>query len=350
VDGLSRERAHNRGRLIRELLSAAVLGRVPHSVAASDLADLTPLLLRFGTGPLAWWAVRESPLAGDESALALRDAYRSAALRAAMAAAELERVFEEVGGAGLDPIIGKGWSVARAYPGTALRTYCDFDLYSRPRDHQRLLGVLARREPPCTYAVDAHQGLSYLDDRDLDRVFERSIQIPLGSTQIRVFGSEDHLRLICLHALAEGMTRPTWLCDIAWLVATVPANFDWDYFSAGSRRRADWCFAAIRLAHEVLGVDVSRVPSGAVRRPLPGWFARSMLAAWGRGPRSRGSRMAMDRVARTPGAIVRALLDRWPHPIEATVGVGGRIGPLPRLPYEIAEAARRTVGYLRRLR
>lgn len=337
---------HRRGSLMAELLSAAVHGRMPDSIGAPDLSDLLPVLLRLGTGPLAWWALRKSTLTDDPSASLLRDGYRVEAIRAAIADAELMNLFADATAAGLSPILGKGWSVARSYPCVGLRSYCDFDLYVPRRDHSRLTEFLSRRPPAGTFAVDAHSGLSYLDDRNVDDVFERSIQIPLGSAVVRVFGAEDQLRLSCLHALAEGLNRPVWLCDIAFLISTAADDFDWSYFSAGSSRRADWCIAAIGLARDLLGVDLSRLPVGLQRRSLPRWFARSVLTVWGRGPSPRGSRTPMDRIERTPSTLLRALLDRWPHPVEATVGVGGRINALPRLPYQIGEAARRTVRYL----
>ena len=341
-------RAYNRGRLVAELMAAATLGRLPQAISAFDLADLASVLLRSGVAPLAWWGLRSSALAGEPIVGVLHNAYRTEVLRAALANVELEELFRDLSAAGLDVIIGKGWSIARSYPSPGLRVYGDFDLYCRPHDHQRLRDVLARRSSGRAFAVDAHPGLSYLDDRDVDAVFLRSIQAPLGSTKVRVFGAEDQLRLTCLHTLAEGVVRPTWLCDIAVLVATIPPHFNWEYFGAGARRRGDWCRAAVALAHEVLGVNVSDLPASARRHSVPRWLGRSVLATWGCGPRSRGSRAPMDRVARRPRAVLGALVERWPLPVEATVGVGGPINAVPRLPYEIAEAMRRSMGYFRR--
>jgi hypothetical protein len=58
----------------------------------------------------------------------------------------------------------------------------------------------------------------------------------------------------------------------------------------------------------------------------------------------------MDQAPRRPAPVLRALLERGPLPIEATVGVGVRIDAVPRLPYEVAEAVRQTGAYLRRRR
>ncbi len=254
-----------RGGLVAELLSAATQGRRPNAISAGDLADLAPLLLRSGAAPLAWRALRvpaEAAEACGPGGVQLLDAYRAAAMRAAIANVELEELFREISAAGLEVIVGKGWSVARFYPSLGLRPYSDFDLYLRRSDHRRLLAVLAARSPRRVFAVDVHPGMSYLDDRDVDAVFARSRLVPLGSGSVRVLGPEDQLRLVCLHALAEGLIRPTWLCDIVFLVAAAPPEFDWGDFSAGSPR-GDWCRAAVALAHEVLGLDISRLPASA---------------------------------------------------------------------------------------
>ncbi|MGE0449973.1 MAG: nucleotidyltransferase family protein [Vicinamibacterales bacterium] len=346
-------RIRARGSVVAELLSAATQGRRPNAIAAGDLADIVPLLLRSGTAALVWHALRlpaEDAEACGPAGAQLLEIYRADAIRAAIANVEVEDLFREMSAAGLDVVLGKGWSVARAYPSPGLRPYSDFDLYFRRSDHRRVLAVLAARDARPSrriFAVDLHPGMSYLDDRDVDAIFARTCLVPVGSAHVRVFGPEDQLRLVCLHALAEGLIRPIWLCDIVYLVAAAPAGFDWDHFSAGSPR-GDWCRAAVTLAHDLLGLDISALPPCASVRSLPRWLRRSVLTTWGRGLRSRGARTPMAQVRWRPAPVLRALLERWPLPIEATVGVGAPIDAAPRLPYEIVEAARRAWTYLRR--
>ena len=64
--------------------------------------------------------------------------------------------------------------------------------------------------------VDLHRGLdrqrdgqafSLLDDRRLEELYERSELVALGDVDVRILGPEDHLRLICLHMLAHGVTH-----------------------------------------------------------------------------------------------------------------------------------------------
>ena len=74
-------------------------------------------------------------------------------MRVAIANVELEELFRELSAAGLEVIVGKGWSVARFYPSLGLRPHGDFDLYLRRSDHRRLLAVLAARSPRRVFAV-----------------------------------------------------------------------------------------------------------------------------------------------------------------------------------------------------
>ena len=328
-------------------MSAAVLGRAPRPVAPAELAGIGTILLRSGAAPLAWWALRGSSLDGDETIAGFRDSYRLELLRAELAEGELASLFEAFRADGLDPVLGKGWAVSRFYPSPGLRTYSDFDLYVTPGDFPRLNAILSKRNAPQRFEVDAHRGWSYLDDRDPAELLARTRQLPLRSSAVRVFGTEDQLRLACLHACAEGLIRPAWLCDVAFLTAAAAVDFDWDYFARGSPRRTEWCFATIDLARDLLGIDVSHVPGRERRRPLPRWFGRSVLESWGKEPRPRGVRTPMENVRRTPRAIIEALLARWPHPIEATVGVGGRIHGAPRFPYKVADGAMRMMRHIR---
>ena len=340
-------REYRRGRLIADLMSAAACGQIAGAVSDQEFVDLAPVLLQSAAAPLGWWALRETALAATADGQALQNAYRASTVRAALAGVELEELSRQANAAEIDVVLGKGWSNARAYPLPGLRPYSDFDLYTTPRDHQRLRALVSQRSPGCLFAVDVHRGMSYLDDRPVESILQRTVRLPLGSTTVRVFGAEDQLRLTCLHALAEGLIHPTWLSDVAFLVAGVAPDFDWDYFGAGSPRRGEWCRAAIATANELLGVDLSRLPQNARHAALPRWLLRSVLVTWGRGRRSRGSRTPISRVSRSSKGIVDALIERWPLPIEATVGVGGRVNALPRLPYQIAESLRRSTAYVR---
>jgi hypothetical protein len=159
---------------------------------------------------------------------------------------------------------------------------------------------------------------------------------------VRVFGPEDHLRLLCLHMLRHGAWRPLWLTDIAVALESRSPDFRWDYFLSGDTRRTDWAVSAIALAHQLLGADVRGTPLEAAARRLPRWLTPTVLAQWGRGQLPHGRREPMQAYLRHPAGILDALRTRWPNALEATVGVHGAFNEWPRWPFQIGECLRRT--------
>lgn len=338
----ARDERLRRGRLVAGLMARALdARRDPVDLTSADLEAIQPLLVRSGAGPLAWWALRDTSLADDLHAQDLRDLFRMQALRVAIATSGLQMLVDACRARGVDPIVGKGWAVARWYPAQGLRPYGDFDLYAPSTDFATLVDVVKVLFPKLKTAVDLHRGASYLDDRDFTVLRSRSRLVPVGQTLARIYGPEDALRLACLHLLAEGAIRPPWLCDVAAILSKLPDEFDWDYFASGDPRRTEWAFVALGLAHDVLGADISRVPMRQPVRVRPAWIAESVFTLWGEAPPAKGNRQPVQAARRSLKALLLSFLQKWPNPIEATVGVGGRFSETPRLPYQIADAARR---------
>jgi hypothetical protein len=299
-------------------------------------AAAVALLLRSGTGALAWHAVGRPT---DGRCDALRQAYRLHTLQAALHDEAVATAFRRLRALGVEPLLGKGWAAARLYPEPALRPYGDVDLYFDVADYDRL-----RREAPAEpegVAADRHRGASFLDDRPWAELWQRSQTLPLGDQSVRSFGPEHHLRLLALHFLASGAWRPLWLCDVGAALETRPAEFDWDLFLAGAPRRTQAACAALGAAAELVGASLDGVPLAA-RMPLPAWFLPAVLRQWGRRDfQPHGQRVPFTDTARTPAALWRALRLRWPDPIEATLGTGAPFDSRPRLPYQLAECLRR---------
>ena len=145
---------------------------------------------------------------------------------------------------------------------------------------------------------------------------------------VRLFGPEDHLRLLALHALRHGLLRPLWLCDVAAAVEGRPAGFDWDYFLRGDATRTRWAKTAIGLAHRVLGARLDGVPDAARWRTCrAGWCPPSSRNG-APGGRARRADAHGARAAASRPTLVRAVGERWPNGVEATVGAGRRsFGP-----------------------
>ena len=305
---------------------------------------VTSLLLKSGVAALVWRRVRLTGSQTSPCALELQQAYRLHLLQAAVHERALKQLISSLRSTGFDPLLGKGWAMARLYPEPGLRPYGDIDLYVRAEEYAAVGAALSGpRAPACS--VDLHRGVADLDDRSFGELYGRSQLVPLSDTHVRVFGPEDHLRLVCLHMFRHGAWRPLWLCDVALALEAGPADFDWDYFLSGDPRRTDWAVCAIGLAHKLLDarVDDTRVAERA--RRLPRWLVPVVLRQWGQGQTPHGARVTMRLYVRKPAGVVSALRLRWPNAIEATVHVGGAFNNWPRWPYQVRACVARAARF-----
>jgi hypothetical protein len=313
--------------------------------SAEDLAAMRPLLLRGGVAGLAWRRVRSTSLASLPAAGELQQAYRLQLLRASVHEDQIARAFTRLRAVDVEPVLGKGWAAARLYPDSGLRPYGDVDLYVRTAEAP--LGRAALLAPDRdAAAVDLHAGFAELDDRSPEEIERRCRRAQVNGAAVRVFGDEDHLRLLSLHGLRHGLLRPLWLCDVAAGVERRAAQFDWDRFLFGDRLRTRWAIAAVGLAHALLSARLDGVPFAESARRLPGWLGHAVLREWSTARTAQGGRVPMSALWSRPRAWIPALRQRWPNPIEATFGVGGDLGPGPRLPYQLAECVRRTARFV----
>ena len=265
---------------------------------------------------------------------------------AALHRRHLAHVFEVFRAHRLEPIVFKGWAVARLYAEEAFRPYADIDLCVRPQDEAAARAAHGALTEDCS--LDLHAGLRLLDDRPLDEVFRRSQEVPLEGGRVRVLGPEDHLRVLALHMLGHDGWRPVWLTDIAVALENRPANFDWDAFQSGSARRTEWVCAALRLAHELLGAEMTGVPLSIRHGQTPQWAITAILEAWGRRRQApQGARTPMRLAMLRPLSLLGGLWIRWPGPLEATVGVGAAMNGFPRWPVQLAECLARVGRFLR---
>src|SRR5262249_19086335 len=114
----------------------------PELTAAALEASL-PIILPSGCGALAWWRLRRHPLAKSPPATQFHDAYRQHAIETAVAERAITQGLSVLRRAKLDPILCKGWSVARYYPSPDLRPLGDVDLYLPAGERQRAHDSLA---------------------------------------------------------------------------------------------------------------------------------------------------------------------------------------------------------------
>ncbi len=315
------------------------------SLTENELTALAPYLLDSGAGALGWQAIANTALGDTPIAYELHQAYRLHTLQAAVHERELSQLFSFLHQNHFAPLLGKGWAIARHYPEAGLRPYGDFDLYARPSEYEALQAALASQ----AWNTDLHYAVPEMPDRDYEAMHAHSQLIMCQGVNVRVFSSEDHLRLLCLHMLREGVLRPLWLFDLAIALHALPTDFDWDYFLSGDSRRSDWAVCALGLAHELLGADVTGLPIEARAKNLPRWLVPEVLREWGTGKVTHGRRAPIASQLRNPRAFWAALKERWPNKIEASYRVNAPFNNFPRLPFQLRECGQRVLGFARQV-
>ncbi len=307
-------------------------------LSAAQLDEVTPLLYDSGAAGLGWWRVRETNLRDTPSGELLHQAFRLLALQANIHQTKIQKIFRLMRAEDVEPILLKGWAVARLYPQPALRPYGDIDLYVRPQDcgiAKRVIESEAARD--CW--VDLHSRISELADSSAEDLFTRSQLVACGAEQVRVLRAEDHFALLAIHLLRHGAWRPTWLCDLGLLLESMPSDFNWDLCLSKNKRRANWILSAVGLAHKLVGAEITNEGIASRAREIPAWLPRRVLKEWetpfaiDQPPMSH--RAPMRSYLRHPAGLVTDLANRWPNPILATISVKGQFNHWPRLPYQL---------------
>lgn len=324
-----------RGKLVARLLAGSWRGLIPAAYPAEGLTEIAQILLSSGAGSLAWHQIRNSELKTSAVAEEFRQAYRFSSIEAVVHEHNLKKVIPLLRGSGIEPLIVKGWAIARLYPETGLRPYCDFDLCVLPSQYANARAALKSPELfGCT--VDLHEGFGKFYDRQEDELFARSQLVKLDDLEVRVLSEEDHLRFLCMHLLRHGAVRPIWLYDIAVAIERRSAGFNWDLCLGGSRRQADWVACAMGLAHQLLDVEIEGSPVARRAKNLPRWLVPTVLSAWGTPSHSPGQIAAY---LRRPLMLLRGLIEElphhWPNPIESTAALRGSFNNMPRLPFQV---------------
>ncbi|HEV2912196.1 MAG TPA: nucleotidyltransferase family protein [Pyrinomonadaceae bacterium] len=346
----------SQGRLMARLLADAWRAGEEAPALLCDQRELdliAPLLIETGAAALAWWRVRHcARLSSSPAAAQLRDAYRLQTLRAAIHRRNIARVFRQLRAAGVEPVLVKGWAIARHYPEQGLRPYGDIDLCVRPQQYAAARAAIeSAPEELAGCEVDLHEGFSKFGGLSVDELYARSRIVPVENEDIRVPGPEDHFSVLCFHLLREGAWRPLWLCDIAVALEARPAGFDWELCLGRERRRrqSDWVACAIALAHQLVGARLDQVPAAASDRRLPAWVVPSVLREWTARTMYARHLTPMEAAFSRPLSTLKGLRYHWPSPIEATVGMKGRFNNLPRWPFQIGTCLTRAAAFLAHL-
>src|SRR5438132_7738023 len=237
------------GNLIAEVLSGSLRqSPAPLELSPRELGFVMPSLLESGAAALAWWRLRLSNSPPSEESSELQQAYRLHTLQAVRNERDLSQVVELFRAIDVEPILVKGWAVARLYPETGLRPYGDLDFCVHPEDYDRARAML-RSDAGRYYNVDLHRGFGRLDRHSWDELKTRSLRLSINGADVRMLCPEDHLRILCFHFLREGAWRPLWLCDIAVALESRARDFDWELCLGKDRKRWRWFACVIALTH-----------------------------------------------------------------------------------------------------
>jgi hypothetical protein len=323
------------GSLVADVLKGAWRTSPPDlHFSEAQLDVVTPLLLSTGCGGLGWRRIRTTSLARSARAEELRFAYYKHTLQSELHWTVIAQTVELLRSTGADFMLGKGWAVARCYDEPGLRPFGDIDLYIRPKHYRAAVEALnsAALTPEAValtgvdapvWPVDLHRGCPDLGDRSFDTLLRRSEPVKTSGVELNVLAPEDHLRLLCLHALRHGACRPLWMCDLSVVIESRKADFDWDRFLAGDRLRADWALCALALANVLVGADLAGTPVENRVKLLPEWLITAVLREWSEVKVPHGSRAPLSWHLKQPSGLLRALRIRWPNAIEATINIGG---------------------------
>jgi hypothetical protein len=372
------------GRPISELLAGFWRESTPlPNLSEDDLASMQLRLCRSGAGALAWWRIQDTELAKCPAGLELKQVYRRFRLSAKIHEQEIKDVFALLRDEGIEPVVVKGWAIARLYPDPGLRPYGDIDLCVHPDQFAKAAATLKCLEKVEGHYVDLHAGFAGIGRgvdaskqmaRDVEcagrakrrrrfgsvavenqsgvalrlpphstnswtNLFERSQLVPLGDQHVRILGEEDHLRVLCLHLLRSGAWRPLWLCDVALALETRASDFNWDICLGHDQRQAEWVTCTIGLAQELLGAK-KKFEFRNSNFEIPRWLAPAVLEQWGRerDPSERATVLPkLIWKTRNVGKVFSEFRSRWDNPVRATARTGGRFNNWPRWPYQLGE-------------
>lgn len=324
------------GGLVATTLSKSWVESPPDlSLSEPELDQVAPLLYQSGGAGLGWWRIRDSDLRQTPSGEMLHQAFRLLALQSSIHESKIRKVFTVLQSVNVEPILIKGWAMARAYPQPALRPYGDIDLILRPRDYQTAIGVAKKDLRDCQ--LDIHALPVELADRSIEDLFSRSQLAECVDQQIRVLSPEDHFALLAIHLLKHGAWRPLWLCDLAVLLES-SSNFDWNLCLGKNPRHQNWILAATGLAQTLLNASTNDREIAARAEPVPLWLKEQVLKQWEtpfaamQSPFSH--RAPISFYLRRPRGLLADLARRWPNPIVATISVKGTFGARRRKRYE----------------
>jgi hypothetical protein len=301
----------------------------PPAIDAAELNALAPHLQHAGLTGVLWWAMRGTPaLADGEQGAVFRDVFHRQALDQRLHEVKLGVVLDLARELRLDPLLLKGWTVARRYPSPGLRPCGDVDLVVPAADHVRFQAALNARVYDRDWIdVDLEHRFLTADATPVTTLLGRSAHARVEGREVRVAGAADQLRLVSVHYLRAGGWQPRALCDIALLLETAPPDLDWDVV-LGDRLHRNWVTVAAGLAADLLGADLSDTPLRDAAAAVPAWVRAHVIHGFGTTAAEHHRWHAPLRPTLRPTALAAQLRERWPPDgLDVTLHHRRRISP-----------------------
>ncbi len=232
----------------------------------------------------------------------------------------------------IEPILIKGWAAALNYPHPYSRRLGDFDLAVNPSDYER--AAVLKKELHLS-EVDLHDGLRKLDKLQWNDLFDSSILVECGKTSVRILRPEDHLRVLCVHWLADGGREKAKLLDIYYAVKNRPPDFDWDgcLKTVGAKRRK-WVIYTIGLTHRYFGLAADDLPFAEEVKKIPGWLINAVEKEWNNPVEFKYLQSCLG----SRKDFFKQLGRRFPpNPLQSTVNMEGDFDASTRFFYQIGD-------------
>lgn len=247
---------------------------------------------------------------------------------------------------GIEPILIKGWAIARLYPESHLRTYTDIDLGVPSAEYEKARTLL-EDEAAKKLNIDLHNEFRHLDNVPWSTLFADTEVVPLDGVDIRILSPEDHLRILSVHWLTDAGADKDRLFDIRYAVENRPAGFEWEKCldRAGPVRRS-WVTCAIGLAHKYSGLSLDGLSFSGEARNIPRWLISSIEKEWKLGVPLRGLYDSLhDR-----GLFIKQLRKRIPpNAVYSTIECEGEFDNSSRAPYQLRSLVKRALPAIGRI-
>src|SRR5687767_10465708 len=110
-------------------------------------------------------------------------------LRARLAEENIKSAFKLFRENDIEPVLIKGWAVAREYPEMYQRFFSDIDLSVSPAVYEKSRQLIDGLH--VNLNIDLHCGLRHLDTIGWDRLFENSVVEYIDDVPVRILCIED---------------------------------------------------------------------------------------------------------------------------------------------------------------